>query len=340
MFRGRKASPASWRSSDNFNLIKLLELSELDRQRWEELLSVAPAATFFHTAEWAQLWEESYSFFKSYFLVDIASDGSYRAGLPFVKAKKLLTGYYSMPMGSYGGAVGREAFAETALYHRWLEVTKSIKRERLVLTSPTEIPALADLGFRVKRSSAQVAEGVNSGRLEAAWSAKTKNEIRYALTSGLNVELVQDAKGARRCFELAGKKHPKSFYTAEFYRTMLEILLPTGRLFWPIVCQNGEPVGFQIYFPFKKEWFYWGAAYEPRFSRTRPGYFLFYHALQQAKEKGAERLNFGATPPGASGVRFFKSRLGGKDQPVYEYAFGSAVRKKLRAAYEKIRGRV
>ncbi len=320
-------------------MIKLLELSELDRQRWEELLSVSPAATFFHTAEWAQLWQESYSFFKSYFLVDIGAGGAYRAGLPFVMAKKLLTGYYSMPMGSYGGAVGREAFADLPLYHHWLGTTRGIKRERLVLTSPTEIPALVDLGFRVKRSSTLVAEGLHSGRLEEGWSAKTKNEIRYALTSGLNVELVQDAKDARRCFELAGKKHPKSFYTAEFYRTMLKILLPTGRLFWPMAYRGGTPAGFQIYFAFKNEWFYWGAAYEPRFSRTRPGYFLFYHAFRRAKEKNAERLNFGATPPGASGVRFFKSRLGGKDQPVYEYTLGSFVKKKLRAAYEKIRGR-
>ena len=168
-------------------MIKLLELSELDWQRWEELLSASPAATFFHTAEWARLWQESYSFFKSYFLVEVGSDGAYRAGLPFVMAKKLLTGYYSMPMGGYGGAVSRETFAETAIYHRWLETTRSIKRERLVLTSPTEIPALADLGFRVKRSSTQVAEGLSSGRLEEGWSAKTKNEIRYALASGLNV---------------------------------------------------------------------------------------------------------------------------------------------------------
>ncbi|MGH8004177.1 MAG: hypothetical protein ACRECJ_05590, partial [Limisphaerales bacterium] len=78
-------------------MIKLLELSELDRQKWEELLSASPAATFFHTADWAQLWEESYSFFKSYFLVDVSSDGAYRAGLPFVRARKGLDNYYSMP---------------------------------------------------------------------------------------------------------------------------------------------------------------------------------------------------------------------------------------------------
>ncbi|HLG94583.1 MAG TPA: hypothetical protein VI546_07085, partial [candidate division Zixibacteria bacterium] len=74
-------------------MIKLLELSELDRPRWEELLSVSPTATFFHTAEWAQLWEESYTFFNSYFLVEVAPDGSYQSGLPFVKTSKILTGY-------------------------------------------------------------------------------------------------------------------------------------------------------------------------------------------------------------------------------------------------------
>jgi hypothetical protein len=317
-------------------LIELLKTSDLDGPKWEALLAASPNATFFHTLEWARLWEEGYPFFESFFLVKKNADGSYRAGLPFVKAKKLLTGYYSMPMGSYGGAVGEGDL--TGLYRRWLEITTGIKRERLAVSSPLEILDLGRLGFHQKKLSTQVVEGLAGSPIEKGWSAKTKSEFKYALASGLSLRPAVGSEDAHLCFELAARKR-KGFYTVEFFQNLYRLLAPTGRLLWLAAWEKECLAGFQIYFLYKREAFYWNAAVDPRFSKLRPGYFLFQHFLAEAREKNIERLNLGATPEGAAGVRFFKTRVGGRETPVYEYILAPALKKAARALYEKVRSR-
>lgn len=314
----------------------LLRLSELNRPEWEKLLAASPSATFFHTAEWGQVWEESYPFFESYFLVEKNPDGSYRAGLPFVKTKKLLAGYYSMPMGTYGGAVGEGDLLE--LYRRWLKVTAGAKRERLAVFSSNEIPELGRLGFRQRKLFTQVAEGLKESSIENNWSAKTRSEIKYALASGLSLWPVTGMEDAALCFDLAARKQ-KEFYTLKFFQSLCKLLSPTGRLLWLAAWEKEQLAGFQIHFLFKREAFYWSAAIDPRFSKLRPGYFLFQHFLDEARRRNVERLNLGATPEGAAGVRFFKSRVGGREVPVFEYVLATVLKKAARALYEKIRSR-
>ncbi len=311
-------------------------MPELNRPEWEKLLADSPSATFFHTAEWGRVWEASYPFFESYFLVEQNSDGSYRAGLPFVKTKKLLSGYYSMPMGTYGGAVGKGDLSE--LYRRWLEVTAGIKRERLAVFSSNEISELGRLGFRQRKLFTQVAEGLKESSIEKNWSAKTRSEFKYALTSGLCLRPVTGMEDAALCFDLDARKR-KGFYTLKFFQSLCRLLSPTGRLLWLAAWEKERLAGFQVYFLFKREAFYWSAAIDPRFSKLRPGYFLFQHFLDEALRRNVERLNLGATPEGAAGVRFFKTRVGGKEVPIYEYTHAPVLKKAARALYEKIRGR-
>jgi hypothetical protein len=272
-------------------------------------------------------------------LVDIASDGSCRAGLPFVKAKKLLTGYYSMPMGSYGGAVSRPGRPSLPLYRRWLEETAELTRERLVVSSPVEIPELVELGFTEKRLAIHMVERPKEGWSEKIWPARTRTKMRRLAGSPLEVRLAQSRSDVQNCFRIAARRGKRNFYTEKYFQHLLDQMAPTGRLLWQLAFLEDELAGFQVYFAFKKELFYWDGGVDKRFSAFNAGYVLFQHVFQEARTKDFSRINLGATPAGALGVRFFKTQLGGREIPVYEYTASSPVKKKLRAAYEKIRRR-
>lgn len=319
-------------------MIERLKLSDLNRKSWEDLLAACPAATFFQTFEWSQIWQESFPFFESFFLVEKASDGSYLAGLPFVKAKKLLSGYYSMPMGTYGGAVGRPGVPLTPLYRHWMEATAGLKREHLMVTSPFVIPELGSLGFKVRKLATRLAEKP-AGGWKKMWSSKTRNEMKYAQNSGLILRFLTGEEEARQCLVLAGRKRKNRFYTETFYCKLSEHLASTGRLIWPLAYQGEELVAFQVRFLFKGELFFWDSAFDSRFSKMRPGYFLFHHLFERAEKEGVQRINFGATPKEAPGVAFFKSRLGGKEVPVFEYTFAPILKRAARRAFEKLRGK-
>lgn len=304
------------------------------------MLSAAPAATFFHTAEWARLWEESFPFFKSYFLVEFGSDGGYCAGLPFVAAKKLLTGYYSMPMGTYGGAVSRSGGTAFHLYGRWLDETAALTRDRLVVSSPVAIPGLTGLGFAERRLVTHSVERPDAGWTEKIWPARTRTKMRHLKVSPLVVRSAQGLSDVREAFRLAGRRARKRFYSEKFFRGLLESVGPTGRLLWLLAFLENEMAGFQIYFEFKREFFYWDGGFERRFGAHNPGYVLFRRAFEEARAKNLARINLGSTPVGATGVDFFKKQLGGQKLTVWEYTAASPLKRRLRAAYQKVRGRI
>ncbi|MCI0329588.1 MAG: GNAT family N-acetyltransferase [candidate division Zixibacteria bacterium] len=312
-----------------------MKLAELDRQRWEELLAAAPAATFFHTAEWARLWQESYSFFESCFLVDVEPEGGYRAGLPFVRARKWLDNYYSMPMGTCGGVVG--GGEEAALYRTWIERTAGARRERLVVISEKEEPALEELGFQKNVHFSHYLTLPSGGRLK--FSRSMEEQVGTALTAGFSLLRIEKEEDLSRFFSFSGRGRKKDFYSKVFYRKLAAIFLPGGRALWFLALKEGKTAGYLIGLPFREKLFLWDADFDPVFSGLRPGYFLLARTLDWAANKGFKTIDFGQTPAGAEGAALLKERFGGKRRPTYEYVFAPPLKRALRGWYEKLRGR-
>ncbi len=319
-------------------MIKLLKLSELDRQKWEELLSASPVATFSHTAEWAQLWEESYAFFKSYFLVDVAADGNYRVGLPFVRARKGLDNYYSMPMGSYGGVVSTPSFENSAnLYAEWMERANRARTERLMVFTEREEAALINLGFSSKKLLTHTVE--LSADYPFRLSRSTKKDIERSRRAGFSLERLEKKQQLADFFTFSGRGRKKDFYTKRFYEKIFERLVPPGQAAWFCARKKSVLAAYQICFLFKEKITFWDTDFDPRFSESGPGYFLKDQILSWAQEVGFKEAEFGQTPQGAKGALEFKERMGGEARPTFEYTYTTPLKRKLRSVFEKIRGR-
>jgi CelD/BcsL family acetyltransferase involved in cellulose biosynthesis len=318
-------------------LIKLLTLSELERPRWENLLAYAPAATFFHTVEWARLWEESYAFFKSFFMVDIAPDGNYRAGLPFVRARKGLDNYYSMPMGSLGGVVSMQSGLEAGLYAEWMEQTKRPRTERLMVFAGQKTPALVALGFSSKTNFTHSL--ILTPDYGSRLSRSARKDIEHARQAGFSLARLERKEDLAEFFAFSGRRKKKDFYTKRFFENLFAILIPPKRAVWFCARKNGALAAYQICLLFKDKIIFWDTGFDPRFSTDRPGYFLKDRILSWALENGFKEAGFGQTPDAAKGAVEFKERMGGERQAVFEYSYASSLKRKLRSAFEKIRGR-
>jgi hypothetical protein len=318
-------------------LIELLTPKDLDKEKWEDLLKSSTDSTFFQTSEWGQIWQESFPFLRSYFLVDIGSDGSYRAGLPYVKAKKLLSCYYSMPMGTYGGVVCFPGATASGLYGHWMEITSEIKRERLAVFSEARQFELEKLGFSVNSGFSHRLSLPEKRR--PALSRSAEKQMGKALGAGFSFLKVEGKKDLSDFNTLVGRRRKKVFYSRKFYDKVAELLLPGGKAAWFLTKKDGNVAGYLLGFPFRDELFLWDADFDPKFSKLRPGYFLMAKVIDWSINKGFRKINLGQSPPDAFGVALFKERMGGEKVPVYEYAYASPVKKSLRAAYEKLKGR-
>lgn len=318
-------------------MIKFLTPSELERTKWKELLTTSPAATFFHTVEWAQLWEESYAFFKSFFLVDVAEDGRYLAGLPFIRARKGLDNYYSMPMGSYGGVVSTQSGLEGALFTEWLKLAKRPRTGRMMVFTEQETLALEKLGFQKTLLFCHHLDLPAQGR--PVFTRSLENRFGEALQAGFSFVRIEKIEDLHRFFSFSGRERKKTFYTKTFYQKLAQIFFPTKQAAWFLALRERRTAGYLLCFPYREELFLWDADIDPEFSKLGPGYFLFARVLDWAANKGFKRINFGQTPEEAKGALEFKERMGGKARPVFEYTYSTPVKRKLRAALEAFRGR-
>lgn len=299
------------------------------------MLNGSAHSTFFQTAEWCQIWGKSFPFFTSYFLVDIRSDGSYRAGLPYVQAKKLLSGYYSMPMGTYGGVVGFPDVAATGLYERWMEITSGIKRERLAVFCEARQLELEKLGFSVSSGFSHRLSLPEKRRPTLSRSAE--KQIGEALEAGFSFIKVERKQDLADFYTLIGRGKKKTFYTRKFYEKVAGLLLPSGKAAWFLAKKDGKVAGYLLCFPFRDELFLWDADFDPKFSKFRPGYFLMAKVIDWAVNKGFRKINFGQSPVDAFGVTLLKERMGAEKVPVYQYTYSSKMVKKLRSVYEKFK---
>ncbi|HEU4436847.1 MAG TPA: GNAT family N-acetyltransferase [candidate division Zixibacteria bacterium] len=319
-------------------MIKLLSFSELEQLKWEELLSASPAATFFHTVECAQLWERSYAFFKSFFLVDVAEDGRYLAGLPFVRARKGLDNYYSMPMGGTGGVVSMQSGLEGGLYAEWLKQAKRPRTERMMVFTEREEPTLIELGFSKKTFSTHVLTFTPDYASRLSRSAR--KDIEYARQAGFSLDRLESKEMLAEFFAFSGRRAKKGFYTRRFFENLLVFLVPSHRAVWFCARKNGKLAAYQICFLFKDKIIFWDTGFDSRFAKDRPGYFLKDRILTWAWENGFKEADFGQTPEGGKGAVEFKERMGGEARTVFEYTYASGLKKKLRSAFEKMWSRV
>ncbi len=300
-------------------------------------MAAAPSATFFHTSEWAQLWEKCYAFFKSFFLVDVAVDGSYRAGLPFTRARKGLDNYYSMPMGSYGGVVSTPSAEDGGLYAEWMKLAKRPRTERMMVFTERAEPALDKLGFTARKLSSH-ALGLSENFREA-FSDSAKRNMEKARRAGFTLGRLEGEGGLKDFFSFKGRGRKKGLYTKSFYEKMIELLVPPGRAVWFCARRDGVLAAYQICFLFRNQIVFWDTNFALDFAKFNPGYFLKDAILRWAFENGFRTVNFGQTPGGAEGAVEFKRRMGTQVQPVFEYTYATPVKRKLRAALEAFRER-
>lgn len=283
---------------------------------WDAIWASCGYATYFHSREWAELWE-GYSGGRIRPRPQLLgfSDGS-SALLPHSvqRAGRLGTRMHvlSSPAGTYGG---------------WLSSDPLDKRHAALLLQ--HLLGLSRLTWRVNpfdELGAAVASGAGRAdhtrvlplaagyqALLSGWTKGHRSAARKALREGVSVSLAATPADWRAYFELylaaleRWRERATSSYAWDLFQRLFDLRSPHVRL-W-LARHSGAVVAGALVFSAKEHVVYWHGASRPDTERLRPVQILLDEILRAACDEGHAVFDFNPSG-GHAGVDAFKKGFG------------------------------
>lgn len=146
--------------------------------------------------------------------------------------------------------------------------------------------------------------------------SKLRQQIRKAKSEGIEVvefEREKHLEGFMNLVKLHEKRRlVKSKYSKSFFESLAEIAAADKRVIWKYCEQDGQPAASSIFFREGNSIIHWQMYYDEEFSHLQPTKYIPYAVATEVSGDGVKYLNLGASPAGAEGAEFYKSKWGGK----------------------------
>ena len=292
----------------------------VSRSEWLSLCRDNPAATFFHTPFWAELFAQAHpGTFTPVSQLFRFSDGT-TALLPLVMKRRFfgLHGIaLSMPAGTYGGYLSASSLTEEneAAVVRFL-----CGHRNLIWRENPYSPVAAALPETEWYEDPTQAVDLNGG-YEIAWKGATaghRNAVRNALKSGVEVVEASGDDEWRSYADIylssIDRWKRRALFSGVAYRERFFLaaagLDPQLRKLWLAKIQ-GEPVAGILCFYWNRHAVVWHGAGRADCFSFHPNNLLYDRAIAHAAENGFRWLD--TNPSGAlTGVRNFKKYIGAR----------------------------
>jgi hypothetical protein len=297
-------------------MISIAQIFSPTIDEWDSTWSQCPYSTYFHSREWAEIWE---GYTAGEIRPDpkmvVFSDGT-KSLVPLSSQKihgGLLKRYHSSPAGTFGGWISSDHLtpAHAVLLGRFLTqklgslIWRLNPYDHLVLAShltPTEHDVTQTLNLEP-----------GFDRIYKRWTKGHRSAVHKAGKAGVLVRVASTLDD-----------------WSAYYRVYQESLRrwgakATSRYAWPIfhlMCQRSSPninlwlatyedvvVAGALIFHAKDHVVYWHGASLEAYLHLRPVHLVLYHAIKAACESGRSWFDFNPSG-GHPGVRAFKASFG------------------------------
>lgn len=105
-------------------------------------------------------------------------------------------------------------------------------------------------------------------------------------------------------------RRPK--YNEQFFKSLARLSETDWRVDWTYVEVDRQPAASHINLIEGDMLINWQVYYDKQFSWLKPNQYLLIDAVRRGWDRGVRRVNFGATPKTAEGVRAYKEKWGGQ----------------------------
>jgi len=158
---------------------------------------------------------------------------------------------------------------------------------------------------------------------------KIRQEIRKAEREGIAVVPFDRQEHFSRFIKLmhlTEQRHgrgPK--YPVEFFESLADLAVRDQRVCWRHVEVDSQAAASHIFFIEGDMALHWQVYFDKQFSYLKPNQYLLFDTARQLADRGVKRLNLGASPDEASGLKSYKDKWGGETYTYPAYVNYSLV---------------
>ena len=329
--------------------LSITGICEASSHDWDETWRKCDYATYFHSREWANIWNlYTNGKMKPCPSLIIFSD-SRRALIPFAilnTYRGLIRTHISSPATTFGGWISNDALTDQ---HAGLMTTYLTERVENLIWRLNRYDGLTksllQYGLKDRQEDETQVLSLKNGfeAIHEQWTkggASTARKTRKAIKEGVTVRLasVRDDWHAyyhvyedslRRWAEKASQK-----YSIELFDTIFNCRSPFVKL-WLAVYQDTVIAGALCFYANRHAVYWHGAALE-QFFALRPMNLLMHEIIRNSCDEGYDWFDFNPSG-GHEGVKTFKKSFGATDLSCPIVVKESTLAKTLKAARRLLR---
>lgn len=315
---------------------------------WDAVADRSPHATFFHTREWGEIWQE----YTGGALTPTARIATFDDGrsalLPSVDKTLLdlprvgrlspaLRTVISSYGSTYGGWVGADGL--TAAHHRAL--WERTRRFNVSLSQNPYDAAMAEAGLPWTRADfTQIVDlGGDYDTLRRGWSRGHVSAVNKALRGGLSVVQADTERQWTDYVRVYGLslqrwQNPLVVHRAELFRTLAASRSGKVRL-W-VVEHEGAVIAGAVCLYQGSTVVYWHGAFDAAFQHLRAAPLLHAEIMRGAMGEGYRWYDFNPSG-GNQGVITFKDRFGAERRDANSLIDDAGLKRRLHAVRDAAR---
>jgi hypothetical protein len=287
-----------------------------------ELAFPEESSNVFQSPYWLKLWNALPGYECGILLV---KDGANVTGyFPFCIRQRLgLRECYSMPMGTYGGAVMRGDMPRQHVRDSFVKWSSDRGFSRINVIELETRESRSYSSYESARHTTHVLR-LNRDResLYAGLSDNHKRNLNRAGKSQTEITPVRCESDVEEYYGLVQesaerhKEYPR--YDLDFYQ-LLRGTIAEKELIWQLLRVDGQACVGHIYLKWAKEIISWDSCSNNLGRKESLNYSLYWHNIETFNDQSCVSFNFGSSPLGADDLVYFKTGWGASEATYFEY---------------------
>ena len=296
---------------DNINIS---QITDSDRDAWNQYVDRAADATFFHLVEWQTIFDDVLGH-KTYYL--LAKQGMEVIGVfPLVHVKSKLFGnaLISVPFGVYGGILADDEQILNALSDHALKLAHELKVDYVEVRDQHSTDNIGS-NWHAKELYVTFKKDLLATQEEnfQAIPRKQRAVVRKAIDYGLTSDWDDNADRFYAMYSESVRNLGTPVLSKKYYQSLLDVFGEQCRVL--TILDKGEPVSSVMNFYFKDQVlpFYGGGPAQARICKAND--FMYWELMRLSVEQGIKVFDFGRSKNGAGSYRF-KKHWGFQPEPL------------------------
>ncbi len=292
--------------------IEISRLVDADTGLWNEYVDKSAQSTFFHLAEWREIFDRVLGH-QSYYLIAKGEAGIVGV-FPLVHVKSKLFGnaLISVPFGVYGGALADSKSIYQQLSDYSVELAKQLNVEYVEVREKQESISswqAKDLYVTFQKELFETEE-----ENFKAIPRKQRAVVRKAINLGLTSEWDDNADRFYAMYSESVRNLGTPVLSKKYYQALLDVFGKKCSVL--TILNDGQPVSSVLNFYFKDQVlpFYGGG---PAIARScKANDFMYWELMRLSVQQGIKVFDFGRSKNGAGSYRF-KKHWGFEPEPLH-----------------------